>query len=52
MAAEMLARLKRSRAVQEQVAYLVKNHLKLCMRRGCGRRRSRRMLAEDGFDEN
>ena len=51
MAAEMLARLKRSRDVQEQVAYLVKNHLKLCMAPRMRPATLKRMLAEDGFDE-
>ena len=51
MAAEMLARLKRSRAVQEKVAYLVKNHLKLCMAPRMRPATLKRMLAEDGFDE-
>ena len=51
MAAEMLARLKRSRAVQERVAYLVKNHLKLCMAPRMRPATLKRMLAEDGFDE-
>src|SRR5579863_8261703 len=51
MAANMLARLKRSRAVQERVAYLVKNHLKLCMAPRMRPATLKRMLAEDGFDE-
>jgi poly(A) polymerase len=51
MAASMLARLKRSRAVQERVAYLVKNHLKLCMAPRMRPSTLKRMLAEDGFDE-
>jgi poly(A) polymerase len=51
MATEMLARLKRSRAVQERVAYLVKNHLKLCMAPRMRPATLKRMLAEDGFDE-
>lgn len=51
MAAEILARLKRSRAVQERVAYLVKNHLKLCMAPRMRPATLKRMLAEDGFDE-
>ncbi len=51
MAATMLARLKRSRAVQERVAYLVKNHLKLCMAPRMRPSTLKRMLAEDGFDE-
>jgi poly(A) polymerase len=51
IATEMLARLKRSRAVQERVAYLVKNHLKLCMAPRMRPSTLKRMLAEDGFDE-
>ena len=51
MAAEILARLKRSRAVQERVAYLVKNHLRLCMAPRMRPSTLKRMLAEDGFDE-
>ncbi len=51
MAANILARLKRSRAVQERVAYLVKNHLKLCMAPRMRPSTLKRMLAEDGFDE-
>jgi poly(A) polymerase len=50
-AAEIMARLKRSRAVQERVAYLVKNHLKLCMAPRMRPATLKRMLAEDGFDE-
>ena len=51
MAASVLARLRRSRAVQERVAYLVKNHLKLTMAPRMRTSTLRRMLAEDGFDE-
>jgi poly(A) polymerase len=51
MAEEILARLKRSRAVQERVAYLVKNHLKLCMAPRMRPATLKRMLGEDGFDE-
>ena len=51
MAAEIMARLKRSRAVQDQVAYLVKNHLKLCMAPRMRPSNLKRMLAEDGFAE-
>jgi len=51
MAAGILARLRRSRAVQERVAYLVKNHLKLTMAPRMRTSTLRRMLAEDGFDE-
>jgi poly(A) polymerase len=51
MAAGILARLRRSRAVQERVAYLVKNHLKLTMAPRMRTSTLKRMLAEDGFDE-
>ncbi len=51
MAAEILARLRRSRFVQERVAYLVKNHLKLTMAPRMRPATLKRMLAEDGFDE-
>jgi poly(A) polymerase len=51
MAADILQRLRRSRAVQSRVAYLVRYHLRLA---DAPRMRSstlKRMLAEDGFDE-
>jgi poly(A) polymerase len=51
MAAEIMARLKRSRAVQERVAYLVRDHLRLCMAPRMRPATLKRMLAEDGFDE-
>jgi poly(A) polymerase len=51
MAAEIMERLKRSRAVQERVAYLVKNHLKLTMAPRMRPSTLKRMLAEDGFHE-
>src|SRR5271166_291146 len=51
IAANMLARLKRSRFVQERVGYLVKNHLKLCMAPRMRPSTLKRMLAETGFDE-
>ncbi|HUO05116.1 MAG TPA: CCA tRNA nucleotidyltransferase [Candidatus Binataceae bacterium] len=51
MAAEILSRFKRSRAVQERVAYLVKDHLRLCMAPRMRTATLKRMLAEDGFDE-
>jgi len=51
MATAILARLRRSRAVQERVAYLVKNHLKLTMAPRMRTSTLRRMIAEDGFDE-
>ncbi len=51
MAAGIMARLKRSRAVQERVAYLVRNHLRLCMAPRMRPATLKRMLAEDGFGE-
>jgi poly(A) polymerase len=51
MASEIMARLKRSRAVQERVAYLVRNHLRLCMAPRMRPATLKRMLAENGFDE-
>jgi poly(A) polymerase len=51
MATNILARLRRSRAVQERVAYLVKNHLKLTMAPRMRTSTLKRMFAEDGFDE-
>ncbi len=51
MAVDILARLRRSRAVQERVAYLVKNHLKLTMAPRMRTSTLKRMLSEDGFDE-
>ena len=51
MAISILTRLRRSRAVQERVAYLVKNHLKLTMAPRMRTSTLKRMLTEDGFDE-
>jgi poly(A) polymerase len=51
MAAGIMARLKRSRAVQERVAYLVRNHLRLCMAPRMRPATLKRMIAEPGFDE-
>lgn len=51
MAIDIMARLKRSRAVQERVAYLVHNHLRLCMAPRMRTATLKRMLVEDGFDE-
>ncbi len=51
MATDILTRLRRSRAVQERVAYLVKNHLKLTMAPRMRTSTLKRMLTEDGFDE-
>jgi poly(A) polymerase len=51
VATAILARLRRSRAVQERVAYLVKNHLKLTMAPRMRTSTLKRMLTEEGFDE-
>lgn len=51
MAAEILARLRRSRFVQDRVAYLVGNHLRLAMAPRMRPSTLKRMLAEDGFAE-
>jgi poly(A) polymerase len=51
MAMEILARMRRSRAVQERVAYLVKNHLRMTMAPRMRTSTLKRMLSEDGFDE-
>jgi poly(A) polymerase len=51
MAQAILARLRRSRFVQERVAYLVRNHLRLCMASRMRSATLKRMLAEDGFGE-
>jgi putative nucleotidyltransferase with HDIG domain len=51
MAAAMLQRLRRSRAVQDRVAYLVRYHLRLCMAPRMRPATLKRMIAEDGFGE-
>ncbi|HLW69147.1 MAG TPA: CCA tRNA nucleotidyltransferase [Candidatus Binataceae bacterium] len=51
VAREILRRLKRPRAVQERVAYLVRDHLRMCMAPRMRPATLKRMLAEDGFDE-
>jgi poly(A) polymerase len=51
MAAAIMRRMRRSRFVQERVAYLVRNHLRLCMAPRMRRATLKRMLAEDGFGE-
>jgi putative nucleotidyltransferase with HDIG domain len=51
MAEEIMRRLRRSRFVQERVAYLVRNHLRLVMAPRMRRATLKRMLAEDGFGE-
>jgi tRNA nucleotidyltransferase/poly(A) polymerase len=51
MGAEIMRRLKRSRFVQERVAYLVRDHLRLCMAPRMRPATLKRMIAEEGFDE-
>ena len=51
MAAEMMRRLRRSRFVQDRVAYLVRDHLRLCMAPRMRTATLKRMITEDGFDE-
>ncbi len=51
MAAAMMQRLRRSRAVQERVAYLVRYHLRLCMAPRMRPATLKRMIAEEGFGE-
>src|SRR6266851_9154748 len=51
MASEILGRLRRSRFVQERVAYLVRYHLRMCMAPRMRPATLKRMLAEEGFDE-
>ena len=50
-AADMMARFKRSNFVQERVAYLVRDHLRLCMAPRMRKATLKRMLAEEGFGE-
>ena len=50
-AAAIMNRLKRSRAVQERVAYLVRYHLRICMAPRMRPATLKRMLSEDGFEE-
>jgi poly(A) polymerase len=51
MGAEIMRRLRRSRFVQERVAYLVRYHLRMTMAPRMRRATLKRMFAEDGFDE-
>lgn len=51
MAAVIMRRMRRSRFVQERVAYLVRDHLRLCMAPRMRPSTLKRMLAEDGFGE-
>jgi poly(A) polymerase len=49
--AAMMQRLRRSRATQDRVAYLVRYHLRLCMAPRMRAATLKRMIAEDGFGE-
>jgi poly(A) polymerase len=51
MAIEICQRLRRSGAVWERVAYLVRNHLRLVQAPSMRRSTLRRFLAENGIDE-
>ena len=51
MGAALMQRLRRSRATQERVAYLVRYHLRLCMAPRMRPATLKRMIAEDGFGE-
>jgi putative nucleotidyltransferase with HDIG domain len=51
VAATIMRRIRRSRFVQDRVAYLVRNHLRLCMAPRMRPSTLKRMLAEDGFGE-
>jgi poly(A) polymerase len=51
MAADILQRLRRPRAIQLRVAYLVHNHLRMMMAPRMRRATLKRMLAEEGFEE-
>jgi poly(A) polymerase len=51
VAASVLQRLRRPRAIQVRVAYLVHNHLRMMMAPRMRQATLKRMLAEDGFAE-
>jgi hypothetical protein len=51
MGADLMRRLRRSRFIQERIAYLVRYHLRLCMAPRMRPATLKRMLAEDGFEE-
>jgi poly(A) polymerase len=51
MAVEIMSRLRRSRMVQDLVAYLVRDHLRLTMAPRMRKATLKRMITEDGFDE-
>jgi poly(A) polymerase len=49
--ADLMRRLRRSRFVQDRVAYLVRYHLRLCMAPRMRPSTLKKMLAEEGFSE-
>jgi tRNA nucleotidyltransferase/poly(A) polymerase len=51
IAAHAMERLRRSNFTRDRVAYLVRNHLRLCMAPRMRPATLKRMLAEDGFPE-
>jgi poly(A) polymerase len=51
VAACVLRRLRRPRAIQQRVSYLVHNHLRMMMAPRMRRATLKRMLAEEGFEE-
>ncbi len=51
MAVAMMRRMRRSRAVQDRVAYLVRDHLHLTMAPRMRPATLKRMITEEGFDE-
>jgi poly(A) polymerase len=51
MAIEMMRRMRRSRYVQDRVAYLVRDHLRLTMAPRMRPATLKRMITEDGFEE-
>jgi tRNA nucleotidyltransferase (CCA-adding enzyme) len=51
MGVDLMRRLRRSRFVQERVAYLVRYHLRLCMAPRMRPSTLKKMLAEEGFGE-
>jgi poly(A) polymerase len=51
VAADVLRRLRRPRAVQLRVSYLVHNHLRMMMAPRMRRATLKRMLSEEGFEE-
>jgi poly(A) polymerase len=51
MAIDILSRMRRSRANQDRVAYLVRDHLRLTMAPRMRPATLKRMILQDGFDE-